>query len=124
MTRFAFHFDHRFRAPLAAAGITPKTAWIEVDDDVSVRFGPWSLRTPLDNIVRTERSGPYRWYRAIGPHLSFTDRGVTFGTSTSGGLCVLFAEPVSGLAPFGVLRHPGMTVTPIDIDGLEAALRR
>ena len=122
--RFAFRFDPTFLAPLAAVGVTPKSAWIEVGEDVRVRFGPWSLRTPLDNVVSTQRSGGYRWYRAIGPHLSFTDRGVTFGTNTAAGLCVLFEDPVPGLFPFGVIRHPGMTVTPVDVDGLETALRR
>ena len=123
MTRFGFRFDPLYRAQLAALGVTRHTAWIDADDDeLYVRFGPWSLRTPRHNISETQRSGPYKWYRAIGPHLSFADRGVTFGTSTVEGLCVLFFEPVSGLAPFGLLRHPGLTVTPDDVAGLEQAL--
>jgi hypothetical protein len=125
MADFAFRFEPRYRALLRGFGVTPRTARITVDDDeLSVRFGPWRLHTPLSNVERTERSGPYKWFKAIGVRGSLADSGVTFGTTTEGGLCVLFKERVPGLLPFGLRKHEGMTVTPEDIDGLEAALSR
>jgi hypothetical protein len=36
---------------------------------------------------------------------------------------VSFADPVSGMEPTGRLRHPNLTVTVADPDGLAAALR-
>ena len=45
----------------------------------------------------------------VGPSLA--DRGVTFATNSRRGLCVSFVEPVHGIEPTGVLRHPAATVT-------------
>lgn len=123
MAEFPFRFDPRYRVLLAGFGVTPQTASISVDGaELAVRFGPWRLRTPLTNIRSTQRSGPYRWYRAIGVRGSLADSGVTFATTTDAGLCVLFHDRVSGMLPFGLRKHEGMTVTPEDIDGLERAL--
>ncbi|QGN48483.1 hypothetical protein ACN26Y_20660 [Micromonospora sp. WMMD558] len=117
--RFPFRFDRRFRPALALLGVRPATAWLQVDDDeLAVRFGPWRLRTSRRNVTGAERAGPYRWWRAIGPHLSFADAGVTFGSSTVAGVCVRFAEPVPALLPGGWPRHPGLTVTVTDPDAL------
>jgi hypothetical protein len=123
VAEFPFRFESKYRVLLRGFGVTPKTAGITVDNgELRVRFGPWRLRTPLTNIVRTERSGPYKAYRAIGVRGSLADSGVTFGTTTERGLCVLFNERVPGMLPFGLRKHEGMTVTPEDIDGLEQAL--
>ncbi|WP_406045481.1 hypothetical protein OG799_14010 [Micromonospora sp. NBC_00898] len=121
--RYEFRFDPVFRVPLALLGVRPRTAVVELDDDaLMVRFGPWRLRTPRSNITGAERAGPYRWWRAIGPRLSQADRGVTFGTTVVAGVCVRFATPVPGLLPGNWLRHPGLTVTVADPDGLLRAL--
>ena len=123
MADFDFRFEDKYRALLRGFGVTPKTARISVDgNELDVRFGPWHLRTPLTNIQSTQRSGPYQWYKAIGVRGSLADSGVTFGTTTEGGLCVLFKQRVPGMLPFGLRKHEGMTVTPDDIDGLERAL--
>ncbi|HVA61612.1 MAG TPA: hypothetical protein VNG13_13910 [Mycobacteriales bacterium] len=123
MATFEFRFDPRFALPLAALGVLPRTTSVTVSETVLVvRFGLWRLRTGLDNVAGVERSGPYRAYRAIGPRLSFTDHGVTFGTNTRAGLCVKFHRPVPALEPSGRLRHPGMTVTVEDLEGLAGAL--
>jgi hypothetical protein len=45
-------------------------------------------------------------------------------TTTGKGVCIRFLKPVRGLEPLGVLRHPGLTVTPRDPDGLVEALTR
>jgi hypothetical protein len=123
--QFDFAFDPAFRAPLAALGVLPDTAFVTVRPDaVIARFGPWSCVTEPDNIECVQRTGPYRWYRAIGPRGSFADRGATFGSSVRGGVCLQFRRPVHALAPTGLLRHPGLTVTVADPDRLVAALGR
>ncbi len=120
---FAFRFDPRFRPLLALLGVRPSTAWVRVDAaDLAVRFGPWRLRTSRENIAGVEAGGPYRWWRAIGPHLSGSDAGVTFGSTTAGGLCVRFTRPVPALLPGRWPRHPGMTVTVADPAALARAL--
>jgi hypothetical protein len=122
--RFRFAFDDRFRLPLAAAGITPATAFVTLTagDRFVARFGPWTCETPLGNVTSARRTGPYRWWRAIGTRLSFSDGGATFGSTAAGGVCLSFAEPVRALDAFGLLRHPGLTVTVADPDALVAAI--
>ena len=46
-------------------------------------FGPWVCRTAPSNVRAVSLTGPYRWYRAIGPRLSLADHGLTFGTTTT-----------------------------------------
>lgn len=122
---FAFDFDRRCRPLLALAGITRGTAHVTLTHErLVIRFGPWSCETVLTNVRDVCHTGPYRWYRAIGPRGSFADRGVTFGTTTSGGVCVRLREPVAGLLPFGAIRHPGITVTVAQPQRFVASLRR
>lgn len=123
--QFAFSFDPRFRVPLALAGVTPGHAHVTVTRTrLLARFGPWSVDTPLDNVAGVCVTGPYRWFKAIGPRGSFADRGATFGSTTRGGVCVRFHEPVRALEPLGILRHPGLTMTVDDPEALAALLRR
>ena len=123
--QFDFAFDTMFKPPLTALGVVPETAFVTVRPDAFIaRFGPWSLETAPDNISCVERTGPYRWFRAIGPRLSFADGGVTFGSSTSAGVCLRFKQPVAALEPTRQLRHAGLTVTVADPDGLVDALTR
>ncbi|MGI9578729.1 MAG: hypothetical protein ACR2OH_11050 [Microthrixaceae bacterium] len=120
---FDFDFEERYRARLGLIGVTPQNSRLEVGDGMlRCRFGRWSLDTPLDNITCATETGPYKAYRAIGARGSFADRGVTFGTTTRGGLCVEFREPVPGLLPSRGLRHPGATFTVADAPGLHALL--
>jgi len=119
---FEFAFDDRFRLLLRGIGVSENTALVTVsDDEVRARFGPWKLTTPLANVTGTQRSGDYRWYKAIGVRSSFSDRGVTFGTNTASGVCVTFAEPVAAMMG-DLLKHPAMTVTVEDPDGLVEAI--
>ena len=123
---FDFAFDALHRAFGLLLGITPGTTRVEVDGDRLVaRFGLWRLSTPLDNVEGTEVTGPYSPFKTIGPaHLSLADRGLTFSTNCRRGLCIRFRQPVPGIEPTGRLRHPGLTVTVADVDGLAAALAR
>ena len=75
-----------------------------------------------DNVTAVELSGPYRWWRVIGPHLSLADGGASFGSSTAGGICLRFGEPVPALVPGGRPRHPAATVTVADPPALARLL--
>lgn len=111
--RFPFEFDARL-VPLALPfGVTPSSAYVDVDDtDLHIHFGLWSLRTPLANVAEVTPTGPYRWWKVAGPpHLSLADRGITFATTAAGGLCIRFHEAVPAVLPTSVLRHPAATVT-------------
>jgi hypothetical protein len=124
-TRFPFRFAPSYRLPAAAFGVTPWTAYVDVDDEhLHARFGPWLLRTPRANIAGVGITHDYDWLKTAGPaHLSFADQGVTFATNGDRGVCVQLHEPVPAIAPFGFLPHPGVTLTVADCDGLAAMLR-
>jgi hypothetical protein len=115
--RFPFQFDPRLLPLAAAAGVLPPTAHVSIDDgDLSIRFGPWSLRTTLTNVSSTSETGPYQWWKIAGPpHLSLADRGITFATTAERGLCISFHQPVPVHLPLRLrlplLHHPAATVT-------------
>ncbi|MEV6441433.1 hypothetical protein [Amycolatopsis sp. NPDC051716] len=100
-------------------------AGLELDAaGLRVRFGPWLVQTPLSNLAGAEATGPYRALRVFGVRLSLADRGLTFGTTTQGGVCLRFREPVRGIDPWGLLRHPGLTVTVSEPELVAEAINR
>jgi hypothetical protein len=117
---FPFRFHPTFRAVQRPLGITPASTGVRVEGALLViDFGRWRVSTPLANVVSTEVTGPYAWPKVIGPpHLSFADRGLTFATNPDRGVCVRFEQPVRGMDPLGLLRHPGVTVTVADVPAL------
>ena len=119
-TRLPFRFRPLLIPAAAAFGVTPWSAHVDVDDEeLRVRFGPWSVRTPRSNVAGAERTGPYSVAKvAGGPHLSFADGGATFATTTEAGVCIRFKEPVRALLPVGPVKHPALTVTVADPDRL------
>lgn len=122
--RFEFAFEKKYLPALAAIGVSPLTARVDVSDTLlDARFGPWRCRTPIRNISCVQQSGPYSAVKAIGARGSFADRGATFGTTTAGGVCVEFKDPVKILDPSGIILHPGLTLTVRDRDGFEEAVR-
>ena len=124
MTRFPFAFATPYRLAALPFGVTPATAWVEVaDDELRVRFGPWRMRTPLSNVASTEVTGGFAFLKTAGPpHLSFSDRGVTFATNGDRALCVQLHEPVPAIDPTKRILHPGATMTVADPEGLREAL--
>jgi len=122
--RFAFAFARRLMPVSAAFGVIPPTAHVDVDEtELRIRFGPWSLRTPLHNVRSLTPTGPYSWWKIAGPaHISVADRGITFATTTERGVCIRFHEPVEAALPTSLLRHPAATVTVEDPDALIAAI--
>ena len=125
--RFPLDVDPAYRLAGALVGVRPGAAWVEVDHvagRIEARFGPWVVRTALDNVASAEVSGPYSKLKTIGPaHLSFADHGLTFATNDRRGVCLRFHAPVRGIDPLGAIRHPGLTVTVADPTGLVRALQ-
>ena len=127
--RFGFRFAAPYRLAARAFLVDPPHAWVALtsgpDGMLSVRYGPWRVETPLANVRGVEVTGPYALVKTIGPpHLSLVDRGLTFASNRDRGVCIRFAEPVRGIDALGVIRHPAVTVTVDDVEGLVAALRQ
>jgi hypothetical protein len=120
---FEFRFDIAARPLLLPLGLHPGNCSVTLTDDdrFVARFGRWNVDTPLSNIDCVEITGPYRWYKAIGLRGSFVDSGVTFGTSSVGGVCVTFIERVPTLLP-RLKGHRGLTVTVTDPAALAKAI--
>ncbi|MGN6694026.1 MAG: Rho termination factor N-terminal domain-containing protein [Aquihabitans sp.] len=111
--RIPFDFDPRYRVAGRLFGVTPSTAYVELGDETFLaRFGPWRVETERSNIRGAGISGPYSVIKTIGSaHVSAADRGLTFATNNEVGACLTFREPVSGIDPFGLIKHPGLTIT-------------
>ena len=124
--RFEFDFDYPMAASLAAFGILPGTAHVDVaGGELRATFGPWSFRTPLANIAGTEVTGPYQWYRVYGVRYSLGDHGVTYGTNAKTGLMITFTEPVGALVPGGYgPKNPNATLTVVDPLALQREIIR
>jgi hypothetical protein len=122
--RFDFRFDPAYRLAARPFGITPVRAWVELGDEhLLARYGPWRLRTTLTNISRVAVTGPYRFYRTAGPaRLGVTDGGLTFASNRERGVLISFHRRVAAIDPLGLIRHPELTVTVADVEGLVGAL--
>jgi hypothetical protein len=121
---FPFRFTTPYRLAGLLFGVTPATATVRVGGgELAVRFGPWRVRTTLANVTSTAVTGPFSFLKTAGPaHLSLADRGLTMATNGARGLCITFREPVPGIEPTGLLRHPALTLTVADCQGLAAVL--
>jgi hypothetical protein len=121
---FAFSFAPSYRGPARVFGIREADALVTVsDDDLTARFGRWHVRTPLANIVRVDITGPYAYLKTVGPaHLGFTDRGLTFASNGYRGVLLEFAQPIRGIDPRGLIKHPNLTLTVADYRGLAQLL--
>lgn len=120
---FPYHFDRRFVPMWLGAGALPRRDGVTLTDDdrFIATFGVLRVSTPLDNISEAHVTGPYRWWTAVGPRLSFADDGLTFGTNSHAGLCVHFRNKIRRV--IGFRDHSALTVTVADPHALEATLR-
>lgn len=120
---FPYHFDKRFAPMWLSAGALPGRDGVTLTDDgrFVATFGLLKVNTPIANIDDTHVAGPYRWWTAIGPRLSFVDDGLTFGTNSRAGLCVHFRDKIKRV--IGLKDHSALTVTVADPPALYAALR-
>jgi hypothetical protein len=124
-SRYTFAFAGAYRAPAFVFGTTPRNCWVELrDHELVARFGPWGLRTPYANIAAVEITGPYAFWKTAGPaRLGVTDRGITFATNGERGVLITFHRPVRSSGPTFLLRHPELTATVADVEGLARELR-
>src|SRR6476619_4234843 len=122
--RFLFLFDPAYRRLARLFGVTPERVWVDLGEEkLEARYGPWRVRTPLSNIAAAEATGPYSFLKTAGPaRLAITDRGLTFASNGDRGVCITFQSPVRGIDRSGRIRHPELTVTVLDVDGLIEAL--
>lgn len=112
-----------WRWPLRLIGVRRGAAQVELDADgrLVATLGRLRVETPVANVCGYRLTGPYRWWKAIGPRGSLADRGFTFGTSAHGGVCICFRDWVScGYVRGG--RLEALTVTVDDVEGLARAL--
>jgi hypothetical protein len=124
VVHYRLHADFAVPHPWLRRVLGPRSG-LDLDaDGLRVRLGPWLVSTPLSNLAGAEATGPYRAVRALGVRLSLSDRGLTFGTTTKGGVCLRFHEPVPGIDPWGRIRHPALTVTVSEPDLVAAAVNR
>lgn len=118
---FPYRFERRYRFLWAPLGVREGRDGVTVDDDrFAASFGRFRLECPRTNVAGAHITRDYAWWKAIGMRLSLADDGLTFGTSTHGGVCVHFAERVPRV--IGPRNHSALTVTVDDLDGLLAAL--
>ncbi len=109
---------------LRPLGVQAGAAHVDLTEDgrVVAVFGRLRVETALDNVCGFSLTGPYRWWRAVGPRGSGADHGFTFGSSTHGGVCLCFADWVPTRYVRGG-RMEALTVTVDDVDALADALR-
>ena len=122
--RLPFRFNPTYRRLARLFGVTPEGASVDLrGEELEARYGPWRVRTPLNNIACVDVTGPYAFLKTAGPaRLAITDRGLTFASNGDRGVCITFHSPVPGIDPFGRIHHPELTVTVLDVDGLVEAL--
>jgi hypothetical protein len=124
--RFAFRFVRSYQVAGLAFGITPSRCDVQLAEDRLVaRFGSWRAEISLEDITDVSITGPYGFAKTAGPpHLTFSDRGLTFATNGDQGVFIESRVPFRGIDPIGLLRHPNLTITVAECDALAAALRR
>jgi hypothetical protein len=101
-------------------GVRPDNAWVDIGDDLDVRFGWYHFRTPMANLASWRTEGPFLWITAIGVRMSIRHGDVTFGGSPHGGVRIDFREPVR----WGPRRVPAIYVPADDLERLAHELQR
>ncbi len=121
---FPYDFDYVFYAIWRPFGVDPDVDGVTLTDDdrFIATYGRFRVETPISNIDCVKSTGPYQWWKSVGFRASAVDSGITFGTTSRGGVCVLFKERVPQIVA-GRNGHEGLTVTIADTEGLVTALK-
>ena len=118
---FPYRFDHKYIGLWWPLGARDGVDGVTVTTDLfTASFGRSRLETPITNVTEAHVTHDYQWWKAVGMRLSFADDGLTFGTSTHGGVCVHFDEKVHRV--IGFKDHSALTVTVDDLEGLVQAI--
>ncbi len=121
MTYFAYRFNSTASPFLRILGVKPDKDGVRLENGrLKASFGFLNVDTAIENVSTASVTGPYTWWKAIGPRLSMADHGLTFGTTADGGVCVEFVEPIGRVV--GPWDHPGLTLTVDDPAGLVEAI--
>ncbi len=117
--RFAFRFTSAYRLAGLPFGVGPHTAEARLGPaELSVRFGPWRVRTELRNIASVTVTGPYAFLKTAGPaRLGLTDRSLSLATNGDAGVELNLHYPIPGIELTGLIRHRQLTLT---LDRVEA----
>ena len=118
--RFPIRIGPRSRAVVRLFGATPATAYAEVGEELVIRFGRFSVRTPIENADHYRIEGPFTWIKAIGVRRSLRHGDVSFCGSAHGAVRVDLKEGV----PWGPFSVPAVWAGADDLDGLAAELAR
>jgi hypothetical protein len=118
--RFPIRIGRRSRWVVRLFGATPSTAYAEVGDDLLIRFGWFTFRTPLANIERYRIEGPFTWIKAIGVRMSLRHPDLSFCGSAHGGVRMDLKHRVR----WGLLRMFAVWAGTDDLDGFAAELAR
>jgi hypothetical protein len=122
----ARHFPYRYDPRLAPLWLPfrwrgDQGVTLTEDGRFVARYGPFRAEAPLSHVRDARVAGPYRWWTAVGPRLSFVDDGLTFGTNAAAGVCIHFDPPIPRV--IGFKDHSAMTVTVADPEALAEALK-
>ena len=115
---FAFAFQPPLDTWARWFAVVPTRSFVRIDDHgLEAVYGSWRVATTWSNVRSVERTGPYRPWKVAGPvHVSWADRGITMAATTAAGVCLRLYEPVPGLDPLGLFRHPTVTLGVADVD--------
>ncbi len=116
--RYPIRIGRRSAGYLRLWGVRPERSWVELDDEVVVRFGRFEFKTPIANVASWRIEGPWRWITAIGIRMSIRHRDVSFAGSPHGGVRLDFRERVR----WGPFKVPAIYVAAEDNDALAADL--
>ncbi|GIG56695.1 hypothetical protein Lfu02_10670 [Longispora fulva] len=120
---FGFAFDPRWRLALAVAGVRPGTCAVTVGEFLRIRFGPWWLETPIDNVLDAAPVAVPAGWAGVGARAADEDTAL-FGTGPTRGASIRFVHPAAGNLPFGGLTHARTIVTVARVDELVAEINR
>ncbi len=120
---FPYRLDRRFSAVFTVLGVGDRDGvTLTSDDRLVATYGRKRIESPLANVDHTLRTGPHRWWTAVGLRLSFADDGLTMGTNFEAGLCIAFVERIPKV--IGLRDHSALWVSVADPEALAAAIGR